>query len=293
MPDCGVRIVRAERRLLHRECCLLEFVHADYADNTKGIYQSLGQGHPRQAPGRQPQLAEPTVAEPELVGRITRYLATNPFRTRASRRRCAPSARPSFQALPDHLGENGYRNETSGASVLHRGLAADKGLFPWLKKRPDVAADFQSLMGVPKKGNGLDVVPLDACVSAAHRDPVLVDIGGNTQHQPARLIWTGARYYYLRAILHNWNDYKAAHILSSITPALSAGSQVLIDEVAVPETGAPGREARPAYVDALQRRRDHRAAVGHPLGPRGPENREGRAARARLRGCVIFAERKD
>lgn len=37
---------------------------------------------------------------------------------------------PSFQALPDHLREHGYRNETPGSSALRRSLAADKGLFP-------------------------------------------------------------------------------------------------------------------------------------------------------------------
>jgi hypothetical protein len=49
---------------------------------------------------------------------------------------------------------------------------------------------------------------------------------------------TGAKYYYLRAVLHNWDDDKAAQILANIVPAMSAGSRVLIDEVIIPDMGA-------------------------------------------------------
>ena len=57
---------------------------------------------------------------------------------------------------------------------------------------------------------------------------------------------TGAKYYYLRAILHNYDDDKAVEILSNIVPALGADSQILIDEVVMPETGA---HAWPAGLD--------------------------------------------
>lgn len=49
---------------------------------------------------------------------------------------------------------------------------------------------------------------------------------------------TGAKYYYLRAILHNWDEDKAVQILASIVPAMSADSLVLIDEVVIPDKGA-------------------------------------------------------
>ncbi|KAK4206968.1 hypothetical protein QBC37DRAFT_105079 [Rhypophila decipiens] len=318
-----------------------------------GIFESLSAS---KAPLSSAQLAEPTGAEPELVNRITRYLVANRFvaevgpdsftarkstHTLADKRIASPLrffhavSTPSFHALPDHLRENGYRNETPGSSALRKGLGASKGLFPWLKQNPDVAADFQSLMGVPKQGNGLDCVPLDESISSSHHgDTVLVDIGGNTGQQASRLVMQypelagrvvvqdreetianaqsvkgvqlqahdffqpqpvkGAKYYYLRAILHNWSDEDAVKILSSITPALEAGSQVLIDEVVLPETGA---HVWPAGLDLQM-------LTLFGTGERTAKQWDSLLDRAGLRavkvekytpvygGCVIFAERK-
>jgi hypothetical protein len=107
---------------------------------------------------------------------------------------------------------------------------------------------------------------------------VFVDVGGNVGHQTQRLIKAhpglkgrvvvqdlpetvgaapvvegiefmahdfftaqpvkGARYYYLRSILHNWGDAQAVEILRKLAPALAAESQVLIDELVVPDQGA-------------------------------------------------------
>jgi hypothetical protein len=57
--------------------------------------------------------------------------------------------------------------------------------------------------------------------------------------QPVR----GARYYYLRSILHNWGDARAEAILRALVPALRLAppgvhSRVLLDELVVPDTGA-------------------------------------------------------
>lgn len=48
----------------------------------------------------------------------------------------------------------------------------------------------------------------------------------------------GARYYYLRTILHNWDDDRSVEILRSLVPALGPDSQILIDEMVVPNTKA-------------------------------------------------------
>ncbi|KAL8336460.1 hypothetical protein RB601_000326 [Gaeumannomyces tritici] len=323
-----------------------------------GIFESLAAAAAGQ-PLSAAQLAAPSGAEPELVGRVARYLAANRFvaevgpdayaarratRALADARIAAPLrffhavSAPSFQALPDHLREHGYRNKTpAGSSALHKGLAAEGGLFPWLKEHPEVAVDFQSLMGVPKESNGLDIVPLGDSLAAAHTGPILVDIGGNTGQQAARLVAKhpelagkvvvqdrdetisrapavkgvqlmahdffqpqpvkGAKYYYLRAILHNWGDDEAVRILSSIVPALTAGggSQVLIDEVVLPEEKShvwpagldlqmlalfgAGERTAPQW-DALLDRAGLRAVRVQTYAPV-------------YRGCVIFAERKD
>ncbi|KAH6624379.1 putative flavin-dependent halogenase/O-methyltransferase bifunctional protein [Chaetomium sp. MPI-SDFR-AT-0129] len=108
--------------------------------------------------------------------------------------------------------------------------------------------------------------------------PVLVDVGGNVGHQTQRILARnphlagrlvvqdlpetvanapptkgitfqahdffkpqpvhGARYYYLRSILHNWDDESSVDILRGLVPALGPDSLVLIDELVVPDTGA-------------------------------------------------------
>lgn len=52
--------------------------------------------------------------------------------------------------------------------------------------------------------------------------------------QPVR----GARFYYLRNVLHDWPHDKAVAILSRVREALGPDSQVLIDEIVVPNSGA-------------------------------------------------------
>ncbi|KAI0100791.1 S-adenosyl-L-methionine-dependent methyltransferase [Nemania sp. FL0031] len=51
----------------------------------------------------------------------------------------------------------------------------------------------------------------------------------------------GARAYYLRNILHDWPDDKCIEILENIKPAMKEGSWILIDEMVLPERGAPWR----------------------------------------------------
>ncbi|KAI0550475.1 S-adenosyl-L-methionine-dependent methyltransferase [Xylaria curta] len=51
----------------------------------------------------------------------------------------------------------------------------------------------------------------------------------------------GARAYYLRNILHDWPDHKCVEILQNIKSAMTRDSRVLIDEMVLPERGAPWR----------------------------------------------------
>lgn len=48
---------------------------------------------------------------------------------------------------------------------------------------------------------------------------------------------TGARFYYLRNIIHDWQDDKAIAILSQARKALGPESQVLIDDIVLPNAG--------------------------------------------------------
>ncbi|PNP59076.1 hypothetical protein THARTR1_01324 [Trichoderma harzianum] len=260
-----------------------------------GIFKSLAESKTPLSSG---ELARPTMADPTLVGRIMRYLVANRLaaetgpdqyvarkmtyaladpRIESPMRFFHAVSSPAFQALPDFLKETGYQNRPQ-TSALQKGLNTELGLFPWLKQHPDLLKDFQSLMGIPKEGNCLDVIPLESTVTSDHQGPVFVDIGGNTGHQAKHLLAKypelagrvvvqdreetiksasdvkgfqlmahdffspqpvkGAKYYYLRAILHNWDDDKAAQILSNIVPSMSADSLVLIDEVVIADQGS-------------------------------------------------------
>lgn len=53
----------------------------------------------------------------------------------------------------------------------------------------------------------------------------------------------GAKFYYLRHILHDWADEDCIRILTNIIPALGPDSLILIDEVVLPETRVPWQVA--------------------------------------------------
>ncbi|KAK2616396.1 hypothetical protein QQS21_000637 [Conoideocrella luteorostrata] len=260
-----------------------------------GIFKTLAEA---KSPLSSSELSKPTMADPALVQRILRYLVANRLIAEAgsdlySARKSTYTladpriegpmrffhavSNPAFQALPDFLKETGYQNQNQTVA-LQKGLNTDLGLFPWLKQRPELLKDFQSLMGVPKEGNCLDVIPLDYSSTSGHQGPVLVDIGGNTGQQASTLLSrypelagrvvvqdreevvrgasdikgvefmahdffnpqpiNGAKYYYLRAVLHNWDDNKVVQILANIVPAMSPDSQLLIDEVVIPDQEA-------------------------------------------------------
>jgi demethylsterigmatocystin 6-O-methyltransferase len=49
----------------------------------------------------------------------------------------------------------------------------------------------------------------------------------------------GAKFYYLRHIMHDWPDADCIRILKSIVPAMGPDSLILIDDVVLPETKVP------------------------------------------------------
>ncbi|KAJ9484181.1 hypothetical protein VN97_g9208 [Penicillium thymicola] len=59
--------------------------------------------------------------------------------------------------------------------------------------------------------------------------------------QPQPII--GAKFYYLRRIMHDWPDDKAATILRNIRTAMGPDSRVLIDDAVLPDTGANWQSA--------------------------------------------------
>lgn len=49
----------------------------------------------------------------------------------------------------------------------------------------------------------------------------------------------GAKYYYLRHILHDWTDEDSIRILQNLVIALHSKSRIVIDEVVLPDTNVP------------------------------------------------------
>jgi chemotaxis methyl-accepting protein methylase len=43
--------------------------------------------------------------------------------------------------------------------------------------------------------------------------------------------------YFLRAVLHNWNDKYACRILQAIVPAMKHGDRIVLCELIIPEPG--------------------------------------------------------
>ncbi|KAL9576993.1 MAG: hypothetical protein Q9212_006660 [Teloschistes hypoglaucus] len=184
---------------------------------------------------------------------------------------------PTFQALPEFLKETGYQNEPM-SNAFQKGHGTELELFPWLQERPNDLKNFQAIMQINKDNSETYVVPFDDSVSRGHDGVVFVDIGGNVGHRAAEVLskhpelagrvmvqdrgeviqchpdikgiqWLehdffktqpvkGAKYYYLRHILHNWSSNEAIQILANIVPAMSADSLVAIDEVVMPEMNA-------------------------------------------------------
>lgn len=58
----------------------------------------------------------------------------------------------------------------------------------------------------------------------------------------------GAKFYYLRHVLHDWPDQHCIEILQQIIPALGPQSRILVDEVVIPATGVPWQAA---FMDLL------------------------------------------
>ncbi|KAI4102884.1 MAG: hypothetical protein L6R37_004146 [Teloschistes peruensis] len=184
---------------------------------------------------------------------------------------------PAFQALPEYLQETRYQNEPM-STAFQKAHDTQLDVYPWLMERPSALKNFQAAMQLNKEINSTDVVPFDDDMSSGHDGVVFVDIGGNVGHQSAEVLskhpelagrvmvqdrgeviqnhphikgiqWLehdffktqpvrGAKYYYLRAVLHNWPDNEAVQILANIVPAMSADSLVAIDEVVMPDVKA-------------------------------------------------------
>ncbi|KAL1872726.1 hypothetical protein Daus18300_004272 [Diaporthe australafricana] len=181
---------------------------------------------------------------------------------------------PMLHELPAFLERRNYQDGIGNPCVFNAAAKTDLTFYDWLKEKPDMVQDFQKMLSLQlgaistsvKAVDWLSVIPFPNTVDPSD-GPVFVDVGGNMGDRCLELLerhprfkghvivqdleevvklprqWTarssrGARYYYLRTILHNWDDDRSVEILRSLVPALGPDSQILIDEMVVPNTKA-------------------------------------------------------
>ncbi|KAK5991367.1 Flavin-dependent halogenase aclH [Cladobotryum mycophilum] len=185
---------------------------------------------------------------------------------------------PMLQEMPDFLAEHKFQERVGLPCVFSRMAKTDVDFYNWLPTQPQMIKNFQGMMAVPRIGDWLSAVPFSEIHTHDSARAVFVDVGGNIGHQCAQVIKAhpelagrivlqdlpevidaapmidgvktmkhdfftpqpiqGARYYYLRTILHNWEDSKAVEILRNLVSAMTPDSFILIDEIAVPTTNA-------------------------------------------------------
>ncbi|CAL8576554.1 hypothetical protein XPA_002429 [Xanthoria parietina] len=104
----------------------------------------------------------------------------------------------------------------------------------------------------------------------------------------------GAKYYYLRTVLHDWADEQAEVILRNTAAAMGEGSRILIDEMVLPNTGVHWWSAcldlhMYAMLGAMERTVDQWEAL---LGRCGLRVVETRTYMPVMRNSVMVVEKK-
>ncbi|KAI9791597.1 MAG: hypothetical protein M1816_003683 [Peltula sp. TS41687] len=154
-------------------------------------------------------LAKQTNADPLLLGRLLRYLASVGIIKEASEDHYAANKvshifteqgvrggvinnfdnlEPCWSAMPQFLANTGYANPTDPANCpAQPGLQTDSTLFQWLPQHPQNFEAFNQWMAFQSdwKASCFDVFPVEEQLlkGAAAETPVFVDVGGGIGQQ--------------------------------------------------------------------------------------------------------------
>jgi demethylsterigmatocystin 6-O-methyltransferase len=93
-----------------------------------------------------------------------------------------------------------------------------------LEDRPEVVRSAPKIEGV-------EFVEQDFLQTQAIRGMWLARLLQNHSHD------VGAKFYYLRWVLHDWQDDDCVKILTNLKAAMTPDSRILIDEMVIPDTG--------------------------------------------------------
>ncbi|KAJ5279452.1 hypothetical protein N7478_004824 [Penicillium angulare] len=240
-------------------------------------------------------------ADPQLLGRILRYLASlgviketdrdtfvaTPYTSNLGKPEIQAGlyvyfdmCNPTYQEMPRYLAETGYKNPTSFTDgIFQRAHKTDLHTFAWVHGDPVRSAHFNHFMKA-QRGSQVkcfELYPFDKESEGwPSEKPLFVDVGGGAGYQtasfkekfpnlPGRVVLQdlpepvedaklvvpsdvermvhnffepqpikGAKYYYLRMILHDHTDENSKKILANLVPALEKDSLILLDEMVLP-----------------------------------------------------------
>ncbi|KAI8632432.1 S-adenosyl-L-methionine-dependent methyltransferase [Xylariaceae sp. FL1651] len=170
--------------------------------------------------------------------------------TNTAFQRAFDTSEPAFQWLPNYPERFGPLQQV----MTVQGAAG----VPWFNVFPfeKEFAGFSGPVAFVDVGGGFG----HQCHTLASRFPemlkgkiILPDLKETTDHVPPQLqgfektehnffipqTVKGARFYYLRNALHDWPDDKCIEILKHLVAAFGKDSQILIDEMVLPDSGVP------------------------------------------------------
>lgn len=147
---------------------------------------------------------------------------------------------PDFYPVEDNL-VKGARTEHDAVFLVDVGGGKGHDLQELYRKHPKlpgklVLQDIRSVIE-DAEASGLDgkIIPMEHDFFATQ--PIIGMLADAAETH--LLTSVGARAYYLHSCLHDWPDFKAHEILTSLKPGLTKGySKLLINENVIPDKGA-------------------------------------------------------
>ncbi|KAI1803416.1 S-adenosyl-L-methionine-dependent methyltransferase [Daldinia bambusicola] len=157
------------------------------------------------------RIAEKTKAEPQLISRLLRYLATIGVVEESGRGQYTANqvtrnltekpveaginhffglTAPQYQCLPDLLKQTGYKTPVDDAkTAFHLAFRTTLDPFSWFAQNPEYLADFHAYHALRRQPDAtwLSVYPVGAETARWPADrPLYVNVGGGVGHQCAQ-----------------------------------------------------------------------------------------------------------
>lgn len=163
-------------------------------------------------------------------------------------------------------------------TVFQKAFNTQLSIFEWMSQHPEHFGNLFKLIALWSSHEWVEAFPIAEEIGRNNAEVVLVDVGGGTGPQaaifkqrlphitgrvivqdiPETLVHAkpmdgiefmeydcftpqpikNAKFYYLRYVMHLWQDDKCVEALRAIVPAMGPDSRILIDEVVVPQAAS-------------------------------------------------------